>query len=178
MRARGFELPQRKYPQLERGQVPAEAEMRPASAEPEMGVRVSLDVELKAGEGGHRRQVMVGAARPAQLWRSVGGPPPMRSSPGHARPTVRVVRGRCGGEGRDALAGQPHLVIWVDRARAWRDRTSTRPSAGCSPCRSGACTSQAFAPGLPSNEEDPLGHTLGTGGRDAAKFRRYHPGHS
>ena len=28
------------------------------------------------------------------------------------------------------------------------------------------------------NEEDPLGHTLDTGGRDAAKFRRYHPGYS
>jgi hypothetical protein len=27
---------------------------------------------------------------------------------------VRVVRGRGGGEGRDALASQPHLVIWVD----------------------------------------------------------------
>ena len=27
------------YPRLERGQVPAEAEMRPAAAEPDMGVR-------------------------------------------------------------------------------------------------------------------------------------------
>jgi len=42
-------------------------------------------------------------------------------------------------------AATPWLVsrLWssgLTRARAWRDRTSTRPSAGCSPCRPAACT--------------------------------------
>jgi len=37
-----------------------------------------------------------------------------RNSGGVGGPAVRVVRGRGGGEGRDALASQPHLVIWVD----------------------------------------------------------------
>jgi hypothetical protein len=59
-------------------------------------------------------------------------------------------------------AATPWLVsrIWPSgwtRARAWRDRTSTRPSAGCSPFRSAACTSQASVPGLPSTRKTHLG---------------------